>query len=771
MEYWAHSASGVTGKVQQLREHLPNVGLLCRKLGEDTRPGDKNFAEQAEWAGALHDLGKYQDKFQKRIRGQHVQCPHAVHGAAFLGSGILPSISPRHSWIAGIAIAGHHAGLPDVFAADEHSFLCKTKQFREEAVRLVEIARADSFYLDQLLKRKFPALCEEDVPGLDLRERMLFSCLVDADRLDSAGRSWNPIPLDAEAKLNLLRTEIAHLSTRRMPSNVADARSRVQQDCVAAASFPGSLFSLTVPTGGGKTLAAMTFALERAAAFPERYRRVIVVIPYLSIIEQTADVYRRIFGDKAVLEHHSGAAIPLRAKRMESEEIYVPVTEKPGEFAGEDNDWKRQPDVTENWDAPLIVTTSVRFFESLFSNRPADLRRVHNVARSIVVLDEVQTLPVNLVTPLLKMIEELSRDWGCTFVFSTATQPAFEKSARLGHDERLPQGSIREIVQQPQRLYTMLNRVKICWQIEQPTPWEEIARKMLAEKQALCVVNLRDHASVLYDHVLRLAKEVGSATGGIYHLSTRMCGAHRLRVIDAIKNRLAEKKPCRVISTQLVEAGVDIDFPLVMRALAPLDSIIQAAGRADREGRITAELGQPGGRVIVFRSEDDKVPRGAYREATDVAKRIALEWQGEGIQVDSTEALALYYERYYGDRDLGIKLQQMRTLEGSDSRRGLAFATLAEQFEMIGNRTRDVYVPDDKEGEQLLNQLRKTGFMTLELRRALQRHSVGLQPYEFEKAKGVISKLADNEIWIAGERSYDPVKGLRLELASDDFIV
>lgn len=772
--YLAHSApednhkSDVQDEGQPLAEHLANTARLARQLAEDANTSDCRLHELAEWCGAFHDLGKYSEAFQRRIRGDSVRCPHAIHGASYLFSGDIYRDSPSAALLASWAIAGHHAGLANPYDSGELSLSGRLIKYMDEAKRLAVLAKSDCDVLRALLATHLPMFAQADQPGFDLIARMLFSCLVDADRLDSGGRSWQPKPLLAEKKLTLLQQRLAELTAKAPPSTVNVARQQVLGDCLSAASKPGNLFSLTVPTGGGKTLASMAFALRRAALHPEQYRRVIVVIPFLSIIEQSAAIYSGIFGDDEVLEHHSGSGDRLKTQATpEGETIYVPSSAETNGKQANDEDKQRPRDETENWDAPLIVTTSVRFFESLFSNRPSDLRRVHNIARSIVILDEVQTLPRNLLAPLLKMIEELSQKWGCTFVFATATQPALQRIEGAARDARLAPGSLQEIIAEPEQLRTKLKRVQVEWQIAEPQAWPEIAQKMLGEEQSLCIVNLRDHASALYDEVCRQA-EHAKKLEGLFHLSTRMCAAHRLATLAKIRQRLERRQSCHVVSTQLVEAGVDVDFPLVLRAIAPLDSVIQAAGRADREGHITANLGRPGGRVIVFRAEDGRLPLGGYKEATAITTAIVADAASRDVpvQVDSAAELASFYERYYGDSEQGVELQKLRTKAG-----GFAFATLAEKFEMIGNRTRDVYVPYGEKGKRLLEKLRRIGLMTAELRRALQRYSVGLYPYEFEKAKGVLSELREgSEIWLACEGSYDDTKGLKAELEAQDFV-
>ena len=760
MKFWAHSdPSGLPpeapgAKWQLLSDHLENAGAKARQLAELAAPADKTFHDLAARCGLLHDFGKYSDAFQQMILTGKGRCQHSVHGAAvaLFGSGDAPQ--PRATHVS-LAVAGHHAGIPN--PQGEKSLEARVKKYRSEAAALIARATGDCSQLRNVLAA-FPPNNSQIEARFDLYTRMLFSCLVDADRLDSAGRAILQRPLDTAERLNKLLEHIGEITAEMPDGRVKGLRAEVLQDCLAAADFPERLLSLTVPTGGGKTFAAMACALKRAELKPEAYRRIIVVIPYLSIIEQNAEKYEKVFGRDAVLEHHSGSFDRLVRKDDDhfapdsgerDEEIYKAAHEHPE---------------TENWDSPLIVTTSVRFFESLFSNRPADLRRVHNIARSIVILDEVQTLPRRLLAPLLAMIRELSEQWGCTFIFSTATQPAFQRPAHAPADCRWNPCTIREIVRRPHELRSELKRVDIDWEIEKPVGWAALARRILSQPQSLTVVNLRDHASALFDAVREEASAHGFTSDSLFHLSTRMCAAHRLDVLTRIRCRLEEQSPCCVISTQLIEAGVDLDFPLVFRALGPLDAVFQAAGRADREGRLTDKLGRPGGRVIVFLPEDHRLPPNEYKEATGKTEALARERRP---QVDSGEAIEAYFERYYGEAgDMGEELQELRTREGH-----FMFASLADAFEMVSSRTRDVFIPYDEVAESAIEELRGIKRLTRDLRRRLQRYVVGLYPNEFQKARGVLEQIgSEGEVWVAVERAYSEIKGLKFEFTADELM-
>lgn len=786
--FWAHSARDTTADStsqagwQLLNEHLENVSKLTGELARHARPNDERLVQLAMLCGLLHDYGKYANAFQRMIRGRlkpgerHPQ--HAIHGAdlAYWGYESKHESKPFQA-SAAWAIAGHHGGLPDMASLQKRL----TEQvWRDETLSLLSTACRDLPALRCALEQQLPHLkLTRDSPELaelDLFTRMLFSCLVDADRLDSSGARPVQAPLLAGERLDTLLAHLAQLSGKSPEGPVKAMRARALQDCLDAAALPGSLFSLPVPTGGGKTLAAMAFALRRATLYSGSFRRIIVVIPYLSIIEQNARVYSELFGSEAILEHHSGSHVALLPAQ---DERYVADPGKDDEDCdGQEFQETGHRTDTENWDAPIIITTSVRFFESLFSNRPRDLRRIHNIARSIVILDEVQTLPRHLLGPLLGMMRELAANWGVNFLFSTATQPAFERPAGTSfHKDDLlwPAGTMTEIIRDPAEIRRQLNRARISWEIDEAVSWEFVARRLLDASQCLAIVNLRDHASELYRLLKMQAAQRGFDMTACFHLSTRMCAAHRLRVLDQIRTRLKDGHPCWVVSTQLIEAGVDVDFPRVLRALAPLEAIIQAAGRADREGKLTALHGTPGGEVIVFLPEDHRTPPDDYRYATDITGRRARTAcaDQEPIQVDSP-AIRDYFREYI-DVDaqlLGRELVLLRKPLDPGQLFDIRFATLAQKFEMISSRTRDVYVEDDAEATAVLEELRKQRYLSRDLRRRLQRHTVGLNPGEFEKARHLIERFeADQEIWIASKHAYSKEFGLQFDLPIEQSVL
>lgn len=778
MQYWAHSdpedrkEGDPQANWQPLREHLCAVAALAEQFSQQIRPDDLDFARAVRAAGLLHDYGKYTREFQERIRGvRKGRAPHSIHGASLAFE--------RQAVECALAIAGHHAGLPNP-KGDQRSLWERVRELGPVAEEIWETAVEDCASLKACRSGAAPLLDYLRPPRqeADLATRMLFSCLIDADRLDTAAHmtgqpNMAEPSLNAAAKIEQLLEFIQRRAAGVPEGAVKAARQEVLDSCLTAAGDSSNLFSLNVPTGGGKTLASMAFALKRAQLDPGRFKRVIVVIPYLSIIEQNAQVYAAALGSDTVFEHHSGRLGRLNPKpssRSDSGDVFAPASEDDSEGSYLH---PRRRVIEENWSAPIIVTTSVRFFESLFSNRPGDLRRLHNVAGSIVILDEVQTLPRQLLAPILGMIEELSRDWSTTFLFCTATLPAFEKSSfgttSIGGDLRWPRGTLREVIPQPQRLFDKLRRVRVRWPEDHKTSAQELASQLIERRRVLCIVNTRDRALGLFRTVLATAAEENVAADCIFHLSTRMCAAHRLEVLDEVREQIArDKAPCLVISTQLVEAGVDLDFPCVFREMAPLDSIAQAAGRCDREGRLTAASGTPGGEVIVFEPDEATAPPGYYREATARTRALAAERE---LSIDSPDDIRAYFDRLYGEAGQGQSLVDLR-----DS---LKFRTLAEEFDYLADHTQAVFTAHDATGKRLLQrlrgQLRGAGFLDRKsLYQLRRRYSVGLRPNEMQTGlRGAIEEITDSDppLFVCREGFYDRRTGIRLELAADQLVV
>ena len=620
----------------------------------------------------------------------------------------------------------------------------------EQANQLVSDRAVGMDGLQQFVNTK-PVSCidRQNLRFADLRVRMLFSCLIDADRLDTQIHGNGCLPetqkLNAPVLLQRLENYIAERANGVNSGTVKMARMNVLNACLdegKKAPRNTMLFSMTVPTGGGKTLASMAFALQRATTFPDAVRRIIVVIPFLSIIEQNAGEYAKALGDDVVFEHHSGN---LRQEKTDTNETYDPV------------DTSRKL-LEENWDAPIVVTTSVRFFESLYSNKPRDLRRLHNLARSLVILDEVQTLPRQFLGTLLSMMEDLSKNWGTQFLYCTATQPAFEKRVNAFEtDMRWATGTIHEIIPEPSKLFDVLKRVEVEWpKPDEKRSWEQLVERLADHPRALCVVNLKKHALDLF-HALRSEVERrGFDAGAVLHLSTRMCAAHRLDVIARIRQRLTDNQdaPCWVISTQLIEAGVDLDFPVVYRALGPFDSIAQAAGRCDREGKLTATLGRPGGRVVVFRPEaDGKLPAG-YKEAVDCTNTL-LNASANALSIHDPKHMRRYFDKLYGGDE-----HDVNDIEAL--RKQLDFPAVADRFKMIDDATQAVLVPWGEKGRAIIESFMRAFEINKTLYKEAQRFQIGLYEWEFKaalKAGAIFEVSHESGVWAAKSSTYSDTEG------------
>lgn len=560
---------------------------------------------------------------------------------------------------------------------------------------------------------------------------MLFSTLVDADALDTeafwaadqAERRRRAMPSIAELADRMTAQQRAIAGSDESP--VQRVRDALAAACLAAASLPPGFFRLTAPTGSGKTRSALSFALEHARA--NGLRRVISVAPYLSITDQTADAYRALLGDAGVLEHHSDAS----------------RHDDPAD-GSEDPDilWRRL--ATENWDAPVVVTTAVQFFESLFSNRTSKCRKLHRIAKSVVILDEVQTLPSNLLLPMLEMLRQLVDYAGVSVVFSTATQPPYERVPELAI---LP--PVTELAPDPAGAFAALKRVAYEWPApDERRDWDEIAATIDALPQVLAVFNTRGNALEVLDRLGDPAP---------LHLSTLLCPLHRRAVIAEIKRRLAANEPCRVIATQVVEAGVDLDFPVVLRAIGPLERIVQAAGRCNREGN----RAQPG-RMIVVDPVEGGLPPGAYSAATDVTKLRLL---NGAIDPDDPETVAAYFAQLF----------QRTTLDGKgiqDNREKLNFEQVAHDFWMIPQDGVSVIVPYLPDGRQespakelwaeVIDKLTWPGFLPRELRERVQAYSVTVRMSAL--APAIASKTAEplTEDLYVWHGDYDPIRGIEL---------
>ncbi|HBF25266.1 MAG TPA: CRISPR-associated helicase/endonuclease Cas3, partial [Nitrosomonas sp.] len=624
-----------------LEEHLLAVAVLAAEFASVF-----NSQDWARLSGLWHDIGKFREKFQKYIKSvsgydaeAHIEgAPGRVDHSTAGAIHAIEELGPPGRIIAYL-IAGHHAGLPD-WNGEPASLFQRIEDGKQKGYRQEALQNAPTTGL-------FNQPCPTSSPPQDgsfaLWIRMLFSCLVDADFLDTEA-FMDERRKDLRAGYPALN-ELLSAFDQYMNDKTANAtdspvnriRTEVLRQCCEKATLPPGLFSLTVPTGGGKTLSSTAFALNHAMHHGKQ--RVIYVIPYTSILEQTAEIFRKIFGDENVIEHHSNL--------------------------DPDKEDSRSRLATENWDAPIIVTTNVQFFESLFAARTSRCRKLHNIVNSVVVLDEAQLLPPEFLAPILHVMQDLSQNYKVSFVLSTATQPAFSPRPKFSGLR-----GVQELMDDPDGLYADLKRVEaeLPRDFNAPRTWESIAEELQQYDSVLCIVNSRTDCRAL--HALMPRDTI--------HLSALMCGQHRSEVIADIKQRLKDGIPTRVISTQLVEAGVDIDFPVVYRALAGLDAVAQAAGRCNREGML------PGmGKVVVFVPPKPAVP-GLLRKAQQSGQEIMRLTEGDPLTRERFEA---YFRHYYAslnslDEENIIGLLDMHNRV--EARRAeFSFRTAADKFQLI----------------------------------------------------------------------------------------
>lgn len=751
--YFAHSAN-TAGQWQKLADHLAAVGQIARKFAAQ---GNQALSEVACWAGLLHDLGKYRDEFQDYLlkkRESSLETHHAVYGAA---------LAFQRGWIGpAFAIAGHHAGLHDL---NELQALVESSSYRAEQrlPRLTERFKQELGDLPELVTE--PEYINGSDHSGEFYIRMLFSLLIDADRLDTEshtrGRCRLPLKLDAPALLGRL---IAEKNSKSQEGELNAIRSRIFQHCLDRARDIPGFYSLTAPTGGGKTLAGMAFALVHA--IHHGLRRVIVVIPYLSIIEQNAAQYRHILdpnNEGLVIEHHSAVKT---AEDSQETRPRNPLYKRPDEYA------------VENWDAPIIVTTSVQFIETLFANQTSRCRKLHNIAGSVVIFDEVQTLPSHLLNPLLNVLRELRDHYCVSFLFSTATQPAFSRRPP-SLSEGFQPGEVRSITEDTTEIFRQLRRVAISLpKAGETLGWEDLAAHIAEREQALCVVNVRRHAFELWEKLRCSVPE--NEQSAVFHLSSAMCAQHRFDILGddrepqpgTIRSRLRNNQACRLVSTQLIEAGVDVDFPVVWRSLGPLDSIVQAAGRCNRENRLRDEEGKPMmGQVIVFRPEDDVLPRGLYRTATGLTNTLLADIETDRLATDPE-----LFERYFDELYQMVPTDQNIQKE----RAALHFRKVAELAWVIRDETQPVIVPYGK-GRELVETIRnrrvekdQPRFTRDDLRR-LQRYMVNLHRRDFQRLEMLeaIQPLLPNlHIHVLTEGWYHDHLGLLIDQRpTEDFFV
>lgn len=664
-KFFAHS-KGATGDWQTMEQHTTGVTALATEFA-------RAFGRQddAEVAAMLHDLGKYSELFQQRLHGQGKGLDHWSMGA-------WAALTKARCLDAALAIQGHHIGLQQM---DKTSLsLLHPSKLAAQDPREGRVTETD---LDLLLGRlqrdgfnvetRTSSVQLFQGVGAMLDTRMLYSSLVDADYLDTSahfdGVSDRAVPaLQADRALQLVAARVEELSaSSNARQALINVRRQVWEACLEGAANSPGMFTLSAPTGTGKTLAMMGFALKHAALYG--MRRVVIVLPYLNIIEQTAEQYHALFdaefGSAYLLEHHSLTPFETGIARDQDD-------------AGTGGFARFQ---AENWDAPIVVTTTVQLLESLFSNRPAACRKLHRLAQSVILFDEAQSLPQKLLLPTLAALCRLAGEtYHSSVVFATATQPAFGHL----HDALVASNETgynpREIIPAVIQTATTLRRTLVEWpKAGEDLEIDEMAQQMAGHQQALCIVNTRAAARQLATR-LRTVVPPGLP---VYHLSTSMCPQHRKDVLHAVRRCLSNEQDVLLVATQCVEAGVDIDFPVVYRAFAPLDAVIQAAGRCNRNGN----MAEPGV-VRVFRLRDERFPDATYKQAAEVTRSLLARYDNVVEDVNDPALIEQYYRELY---DLNRPEERARAL--NEAIKIGDFSSVAREYRVIEQQTVNVLVP------------------------------------------------------------------------------
>lgn len=711
LSYYAHSAQDKLGNLlpyehwQTLQSHSVNVGEMAAEFARVF--GAQEIACQT---GKLHDIGKYSEPFNQRLHGGP-SVDHATAGAKIAVERWGNVIGKLMAF----CIAGHHAGLANGNGEGDNRSTLKQRlalQFGADIPALDNLWQQEIKLPQNLSSPPLKADAHHPFFSYAFFTRILYSCLVDADYLDTEAfysnlenkaverggyPDLNALQHNFNQFINNFRRRIAQApeQTEAEKRNAAlnRLRSEILEHAVEQAAQPQGLFTLTVPTGGGKTFTSLAFALEHAKQ--HGMRRVIYVIPFTSIIEQNAAEFRKAFGElgeQAVLEHHS---------TFDDDKLQDEATKDKLRLA------------SENWDVPIVVTTAVQFFESLFADRSSRCRKLHNIAGSVIILDEAQMLPLNLLLPIMQAIKELAQNYRCSVVMCTATQPAVQ--AENGFYRGFE--NVREIAPKPTALFDKLRRTTVQ-HIGTQTDADLLA-KLAEHPQMLVIVNNRRHARSLYDQAKHL--------DGTFHLTTLMCAKHRSQKLDEIRGRLKNGDPCRVIATSLIEAGVDVDFPLVMRAEAGLDSVAQAAGRCNREGKRPSENSF----VWIFAPEEQwKAPPELAAQAA--VMRLTADSFSDDLL--STQAVAAYFAELYQLK--GSELDNKKILKmHNDTGQSLdfPFQTIADKFRMIESHMQPLIIPFDGEAENLISSLRHADHIGGLLRK--------LQPYTVQIPEKALAAL------------------------------
>lgn len=676
-------------------------------------------AEEFGYAlGILHDLGKYSQKFQQKLQGAIIKVDHSTAGA----QEAVNLHGEAYGKLLAYCIAGHHSGLMNygTEASTEGTLYARLNKNNIENYSAYK-NEADLIFNKPLSKLSVKPIDNNLGFTISFFIKMLYSCLVDADFIDTENYMSDILKTRGNnatiSQLNSVFNEfLSNLASNTTKINIK--RNEILERCLSMAQSDTNLYTLTVPTGGGKTYSSLAFALKHAKL--NNLERIIYVIPYTSIIEQNAKVFKNAVGDKNVLEHHSN--YQFDNINSDSEEVQS-VNE-------------RLKLAAENWDIPIVVTTNVQFFESLFSNRSSKCRKIHNMAKSVIIFDEAQMLPIEYLKPCLLAVSELVKNYGSTAVLCTATQPAI--------DGLLP-SSVKpiEIMDSPRQLYNDFKKVKVINKGELED--DALADELNKLEQVLCIVSTRKHAKEIFNRLKDNA----------FHLSTLMCPVHRQKTLAEIRQRLKDNKPCRVVSTQLIEAGVDVDFPVVYRSIAGVDSIVQSAGRCNREGRLET------GNVFVFKPISEYAKVKGYLERTAKVADMVFRKYEDPISLDAID----YYFKMLYDLEGEQALDKKNIIDCFEERGKMLefdFQTAAENFKLIQNNTYSIVIPYNNDAKKLINEAQYSPYPR-SVARKLQPYTISIYEYEYKALlkNAALKTINDSFIMLEDfEKNYNQNTGL-----------
>lgn len=711
MKYLAHIND--KGEEQLLKQHLENTALRCGQFADSFGAYEWGYC-----CGLLHDIGKYSVKFQNRLKGSEECVDHSTAGAKVCWDkmGLYQFLS--------YCIAGHHAGLPDTGGASDTGTR-KTMIGRMKKKLESYQAYEKEIEVPLLEKPPFKPVKEENLDFFfSMLIRMLYSCLVDADYLDTElfmnGKEIRNCGESIPILYEKFEKSISDWLYNDDLNTINGRRTEILKHCIEMGESTKGLFRLTVPTGGGKTISSLAFALKHAKE--HCLSRIIYVVPYTSIIEQNAKVFSDILGDNNVLENH------CNVDYESSEEL------------------KLMQLAAENWDKPIIVTTNVQFFESLFSNKSSKCRKLHNIANSVIIFDEAQMLPCDYLKPCISAIEQLICYYRSSVVLCTATQPALK--SLLSQEI-----SIIELCPRMEEQFAFFKRVSIK-NLNKLTE-EELIRKLKKEEQALCILNTKKCAQRIYQSV---------EGEGVYHLSTSMYPAHRKRILNGIRERLQKQKRCIVVSTSLVEAGVDLDFQTVYRQLAGVDSMIQAAGRCNREGR------RPSYQCFTYIFKlDIKESVPGQRQQIEVTESLL----SDNKKLDDLETIRQYFEMLYHFR--GDSLDKKEILR-KFAKRNFQFSTVEKEFQLIEEDTKTILIPIEEEAKKILEQIKIKGFSKERIRKMGQ-YCVNVYESDFQKmfAVGILKEMSadlkDDYFVLVDIEKYADRMGLDLNIEYGEAVI